>query len=99
MVDAVTAAHHKSYLDRRPHVPKKFTELLEEYKYNPSIRGDAQLKLLFSYITEMQINFQLKGPEGGPAPGAPKILLLCPELSLSERWTRASYNDCAMILY
>ena len=55
MVDAVTAAHHKSYLDRRPHVPKKFTELLEEYKYNPSIRGDAQLKLLFSYISEMQI--------------------------------------------
>ena len=43
-------------------------------------------------------NFQSKGPEGGPAPGAPKILLLCPELSLSERWTRASYNDCAMIL-
>ena len=54
-MDAVTAAHHKSYLDRRPHVPKKFTELLEEYKYNPSIRGDAQLKLLFSYISEMQI--------------------------------------------
>ena len=38
-------------------LPKKFTELLDEYEYNPSIRGDAQLKLLFSYITEMQIRY------------------------------------------
>ena len=55
MVDAVTAAHHKNFFERRPHVPKKFTELLDEYEYNPSIRGDAQLKLLFSYISEMKI--------------------------------------------
>ena len=60
MIDAVKAANHSSYFDRKPraNIPKRFSELLvlaEEHKYNPSTRGDAQLKLLFSYLTEMQI--------------------------------------------
>ena len=60
MVDAVTAAHHSKFFEKTPHVPKKFTEALDEYEYNPSVRGDAQLNLLFSYITEMQIGPYLK---------------------------------------
>ena len=58
MIDTVKAANHSSYFDREPNIPKRFSELLvlaEEHKYNPSTRGDAQLKLLFSYLTEMQI--------------------------------------------
>ena len=60
LVDAVTAAHHNKFFEKNPHVPKKFTEALDEYEYNPSVRGDAQLNLLFSYITEMQIGPYLK---------------------------------------
>ena len=37
MVDAVTAAHHNKFFEKPPHVPKKFTEALDEYEYNPSV--------------------------------------------------------------
>ena len=52
MVDAVVAANHSSYVDKKNQIPKRFLEILKEYKYNPSIRGEAQLKLLFSYLVE-----------------------------------------------
>ena len=32
MVDAVTAAHHNKFFEKTPHVPKKFTEALDEEK-------------------------------------------------------------------
>jgi hypothetical protein len=62
MYDAVkpeAAANHtgSSYVDKKNQIPRRFLELLQEYEYNPSPsrRGDAQLNLLFSFLTEMQI--------------------------------------------
>ena len=55
MTEAVVAANNASLHTQKPYIPRRFLELLEEHKYNPSIRGDAQLKLLFSHLTEMQI--------------------------------------------
>ena len=46
-------------------------------------------------VVTTDANPRAPGPRA-PAPnnqgrvGGPKVLLLCPELSLSERWTRAS---------
>ena len=60
VVTAVKAVHHQNYTDKKNQIPKRFLELLQEYKFNPSIRGEAQLKLLFSYLTEMQIGPYLK---------------------------------------
>ena len=57
MTEAVVAANNASLHTQKPYIPKRFLDLLEEHrdKYNPYIRGDAQLKQLFSYLTEMQI--------------------------------------------
>ena len=55
MFDAVKAANHSSYVDKKNQIPRRFLELLQEYEYNPSRRGDAQLNILFSFLTEMQI--------------------------------------------
>ena len=34
MVDAVVAANHSSLHTKKPYVPKRFLELLQEHKYN-----------------------------------------------------------------
>ena len=55
MTEAVVAANNASLHTQKPYIPNRFLDALEEHKYNPYIRGDAQLKLLFSYISEMKI--------------------------------------------
>ena len=48
MTEAVVAANNASLHTQKPYIPKRFLDALEEHEYNPYIRGDAQLKLLFS---------------------------------------------------
>ena len=58
VITAVQAAHHQNYTDKKPDIPKRFLDLLKKYEYSPSRRsrrGDAQLNLLCSHLTEMQI--------------------------------------------
>ena len=47
MTEAVVAANNASLHTQKPYIPNRFLDALEEHKYNPYIRGDAQLKLLF----------------------------------------------------
>ena len=53
--EAVVAANNASLTTQKPYITNRFLDALEEQKYNPYIRGDAQLKLLFTYLSEMQI--------------------------------------------
>ena len=55
MTEAVVAANNANLTTQKPYIPNRFLDALEEQKYNPYIRGDAQLKLLFTYLSEMQI--------------------------------------------
>ena len=55
MTEAVVAANNANLTTPKPYIPNRFLDALEEHKYSPYIRGDAQLKLLFTYISEMQI--------------------------------------------
>ena len=48
MTEAVVAANNASLHTQKPYIPNRFLDVLEEHKYSPYIRGDAQLKLLFS---------------------------------------------------
>jgi cation transport regulator ChaB len=49
MTEAVVAANrdNANLTTQKPYIPNRFLDALEEQKYNPYIRGDAQLKLLF----------------------------------------------------
>ena len=54
MTEAVVAANNANLHTQKPYIPNSFLDVLEEQKYSPYIRGDAQLKLLFTYLSEMQ---------------------------------------------
>ena len=53
MTEAVVAANrdNANLTTQKPYIPNRFLDALEEQKYNPYIRGDAQLKLLFTYLS------------------------------------------------
>merc|ERR1712167_181941 len=55
MTEAVVAANNANLQTQKPYIPNSFLDVLEEQKYTPFIRGDAQCKLLFTYLSEMQI--------------------------------------------
>ena len=55
MTEAVVAANNANLTTQKPYIPNRFLDAIDEQKYSPYIRGDAQLKLLFTYISEMQI--------------------------------------------
>ena len=55
MTEAVVAANNANLHTQKPYIPNSFLDVLEEQKYSPYIRGEAQMKLLFTYLTEMQI--------------------------------------------
>ena len=55
MTEAVVAANNANLTTQKPYIPNRFLDAIEEQKYSPYIRGDAQLKLLFTYLSEMQI--------------------------------------------
>ena len=55
MTEAVVAANNANLTTQKPYIPNRFLDAIEEQKYSPYIRGDAQLKQLFTYVSEMQI--------------------------------------------
>ena len=47
MTEAVVAANNANLTTQKPYIPNRFLDAIDQQKYSPYIRGDAQLKLLF----------------------------------------------------